>query len=236
MKLDLGCVEFCLPGDLPEKLTACKRHGLWLELANTAERDLGILNSYDVEVRTVQAYLLHQYSLIGWRRAERRAAREHVKTTIELASEVGARYALIIPGYGQKAVVKGKEKLDSTLKKLAGYASERGITILLEALSPRKTAFLPSLAAIQVFVASLNLENLAMAGDTCHAFEAGDDIKDYRRSLAELHLKDTDSKPPGKGVLDFRRILKKPWRQLCLEYNGNGRYLETSLRFLRSLG
>lgn len=235
--MELGCAEFCLPDSFEEKLEACIRHGLWLELANQGERDLSLLESYEVDVRTVQAYNLHRFSLIGKSRDERRAAMRHVKNTISLASEVGADYALIVPGYsGHRDIVDApEERFRKILEDLASYASERGITILVEALGPRRTAFLPSLTRLKTFLDSLNLDNIALAGDTCNAFEAGEDVVDFRTSIVELHLKDEDAKPPGKGRIDFRRVLTHSWNQLCIEYKGNGREFEAALRFLRSL-
>jgi sugar phosphate isomerase/epimerase len=238
MRLDLGCAEFCLPGGMEEKLRACRRHGLWMELANTGERDLSIFGSWDVEVRTVQAYLLHRYSLVGrvGGRGERKAALEHVRGTVDMAQGVDAGYVLIVPGYGHDFSEDAEKRLGIVLRGLAEYAADRGVAILVEALSPRKTSLLPSLGAVEKFLLSLGEENLLLAGDTLHAFEAGEDVLDYRESIAELHLKDSDSLPPGRGGLDFKRILGEPWRQLCLEYRGDGRELEAVLDFLASLG
>lgn len=233
--MDLGCAEFCMPGGLEEKLRACRRHGLWMELANTGERDLSVFGSWDVEVRTVQAYLLHSYSLVGRSRGERKAALEHVRGTVDMAQGAGAGYALIVPGYGHDFTEDAEKKLGIVLRGLAGYAADRGVTILVEALSPRKTSLLPSLGSVEKFLRSLGEENLLLAGDTLHAFEAGEDVLDYRESIAELHLKDSASLPPGRGGLDFKRILGKPWRQLCLEYKSDGN-LEAALDFLASLG
>ena len=236
MRLDLGCAEFCLPGGMEEKLRACRRHGLWMELANTGERDLSVFGSWDVEVRTVQAYLLHRYSLVGRGRGERRAAMEHVRATVDMAQGIGAGYALIVPGYGHDFSEDSEKRLDIALRELAEYAADRGVAILVEALSPRKTGLLPSLGAVEKFLRSMGEENLLLAGDTFHAFEAGEDVLEYRETMAELHLKDSDSLPPGRGGLDFKRILGKPWKQLCLEYRGDGRELEAALAFLASLG
>lgn len=230
--MDIGCAEFSLPGSMEEKLRTCRRHRLWIELANTGERDLGILSSWDIEVRTVQAYLLHDFSLVSRGKGERRAAEEHVKSTVDMASRVGAKYALVVPGYGRDFIERAENKLAHALRDLAEYGSNRDVTILVEALSPRKSSLMPSLAAVEKFLRSLGEENLALAGDTCHAFEAGEDLLEYRKSIVELHLKDTDGLPPGMGKLNFKKILKKPWKQVCLEYRDSGRELEAVLRFL----
>jgi sugar phosphate isomerase/epimerase len=230
----LGCAEFCIPGELEEKLRLCREHGLWLELANTGERDLSPLDTWDVEVRTVQAFLLHHSSL-GARGGESKNAEEHVRRTVDMASEVGAAYALIVPGYGYGRPEGAEERLAESMRRLAEYAQERDVAILMEALSPRKTDLLPSMAAVQGFLERLGMENLALAADTCHAHEAGEDVLDYRELIHELHLKDTSGAPPGEGELDFKRILEKPWRQLCIEYRGEGD-VERVLDFLRSLG
>jgi sugar phosphate isomerase/epimerase len=232
MKPELGCAEPCLPGNLEEKLQACVKYNLWLELVNKGRRDLSTLNSYDVEVKTVQAYLLHQYSLIGRARAERRAAKEHVKSTVEVASEVGARYVLTVPSYGYGFAEQAHERCRRAFEDLAAYAGDHGVILLVEALSPRKSSFLPSLGMVHAFIASLNVENIALAADTRHAFDAGEDILAYRDSVAELHLKDSEALPPGRGEINFKRILRHPWPQLCLEYQSEGGELEGVLDFL----
>lgn len=223
MKLNLGCAESCLPGiTLEEKLQACKKHRLWIELIHKGERDLDVLSSYDVDVKTVQAYLLHKLSIIGRERAERRAAYEHVKSTIETASNVGAEYVLTVPSYGYEFADNPREECAEAFRDIAAIAGEYGVKVLIEALSPRRTSFLPSLAEVSSFIASLDLENTALAADTCHAYDAGEDVLVLKSQVKELHLKDSRGRPPGKGALDFAPILKgHPWPQLCLEYRSD---------------
>lgn len=234
----MGCVEYCLPGStLEEKLRVCKRHKLWLELVNKEERDLGLLSSCDVKVKTVQAYLLHRYSLIGRERAERRAAWEHIRSTIEAAAEVGARYVLTVPSYGFEFTEHSYERCTGAFKNIAAFAQEYDVALLIEALSPSRTSFLPSLAEVSSFIASLNLDNIALAGDTCHALSSGEDVLAFRSQVAELHLRDSYSRPPGKGMVDFAPILRAhPWPQLCLEYKDNTEEaLKGALAFLNSI-
>ncbi|MFQ5904878.1 MAG: hypothetical protein ACE5JO_14440, partial [Candidatus Binatia bacterium] len=70
----LGCSELCLAGRLEDKLDLLEDLGLWLELANTGPRDLSALDSYDVEVKTVQAHLLHEFHWLSSERRIREAA------------------------------------------------------------------------------------------------------------------------------------------------------------------
>lgn len=223
MGLNLGCAEHCLPGAaLEEKLRACREHKLWLELVNKGERDLEILGSYDVKVKTVQAFLLHKISLVGVDRAERRAAREHVKNTIATAALVGAEHVLVVPSYGREFVKSFREEFAGALRDIASNAKENGITVLIEALSPLRTSFLPSLGEVSSFIAGMNLDNLALAADTGHAFDAREEVLAFKDRIAELHLKDTQGRAPGRGGLDFAAILKGHfWPQLCLEYRSN---------------
>lgn len=91
MRMTLGSVEFCLPGaSLKEKVVVAEKHNLWLELVNDKDKDLTILDSYDVDVKSVQAYLLHELSLLSGDYATSKAASRHVKDTIKLACKIGA--------------------------------------------------------------------------------------------------------------------------------------------------
>lgn len=228
MTLNLGCMEYCLPGvALEEKLDWCVKYRLWLELAHKGERDLDLLSSYEVEVKTVQAYLLHRFSLIGRDRAERRAAYEHVRSTIETAVEIGAEYVLTVPSYGYEFTDTPREECAGAFGDIDAFAREYGVTVLIEALSPLRTSFLPSLAEVSSFIASLDLENTALAADTCHAFDAGEDVLALKSQITELHLKDSGGRPPGEGLVNFAPILKgHRWPQVCLEYRSDNKEQE----------
>jgi sugar phosphate isomerase/epimerase len=236
----LGCVEFCVPGgSLEEKLDLLEAHNLWLEMICTGERNIELLNSFNVEVKSVQAYLLHDLSLLSKDRGIRRAAIDHVKQSIVLARKTGAKYVVSVPTYRAELISNPFKECVRTFKELLDFASDYEVNILIESLSPKRTSFLPSLQQVDRLVRAVNRENTGLLADTCHIFDSNQDVvetlSEFQERLTEIHLKDSDSKPPGKGSLDFDKILEVcRGSMLCIEYSSPAleRDFEDSLKYL----
>lgn len=236
----LGCAEFCLPGkNLEKKLEAARKHNLWVELVNDKKKDLSVLNSFNVKVKSVQAYLLHDLSLLSRNPTIQKAALKHVKDTIEIASRVGAENVATVPAYGYEHITQPYKKCVEIFRELSNYALDYNIKILIEALSKKRTSFLPSLAEVRKLVKAIDRENVCLAADTCHIYDSGENVADvlkkFRDEILELHLKDSDSLPPGRGKINFKKILKICKNSLlCLEYKSDSKKdLEDSLKHLK---
>ncbi len=239
----LGCAEFCIPGkNLEEKLEVAKKRNLWVELVNYKKRDLNVLSSFNVEIKSVQAYLLHSLSLLSKNAAIQKAALTHVKDTIKMASNVGAENVATVPTYGFEHAAQPHKKCIEIFRELSNHALACDVKLLIEALSQKRTSFLPSLAEVGKLVKNIDRENVHLMADTCHIYDSGEDaavvLGKFSSEIIELHLKDSGSKPPGKGVLDFKEILKKCKNSLhCLEYKSKNleKDLEDALKFISPL-
>jgi sugar phosphate isomerase/epimerase len=216
----LGCSEKCLKGGFEEKLEFLEERGLWLELANEGERDLSLLESYRVSVKTVQAYMLHKLHWLSPVEMDRVAAQSHVRETCRLAEELGAQNVLTVPTYGFSMVQNSRAVCIENYRKAA---KETSLNILVESLLPRRTSFLPNPFEVAALVEEIALENVRLAVDSLHIKEAGFEpasvIERLDDGIVEVHLKDDDSRPPGKGGIDFEEIIKSCSTQLlCLEF------------------
>lgn len=216
----LGCFEKCQSGGLEEKLGFLEARGLWLELANEGVRDLSILESYRVEVKTVQAYLLHKLRWLSPDKSVREAAQRHVMESIILAEELGAQNVLTVPTYG---FLKKEKQLQICIENYRKAAKDTDLNILVESLSPRRTSFLPSPFEVASLVEEIALDNVRLAVDSSHIKESGHDpvsvIEQLDKKIVEVHLKDDNSQPPGKGEIDFERMIKSCSNQLlCMEF------------------
>jgi sugar phosphate isomerase/epimerase len=238
MTITLGCSELCLSGRPEEKLELLEEIGLWLELANTGPRNLSFLDTFDVEVKTVQAYKLHELHWLSHEDRMREVAYEHVLDTIRVAEDVGAEYILTVPTYGFDLHGNSRELCIENYRKLS---KETHLGILIEALSSKQTSFMPSLSSVAELVNEIGRDNVGLAADTWHIQESGVDVVETIRSLGgeimELHLRDTDSRPPGRGSMDFRGILDACSAHLfCLEYKaGSKQDLREAGSHIRSL-
>ena len=236
--MELGFVETCLKGTLESKLEVAEREGLWLELAYRGNRDLSILDCYNVSVKTVQAHRLHTLHWLGPDLKMREAAYRHVVRAIRIAEEIGAGNILSVPTYGFKLV---KDARDSCIRNLRGLSNETSLMILVEQLSLLRTSFLPSPFEVAALVEEVSRENVKMAVDTLHlkesGFTASEVLDKLGEGIVEVHLRDDGSNPPGKGGMEFKKVLERSKdRLLCLEYNATSKKeLLNSLSFLRSL-
>ncbi len=86
------------------------------------------------------------------------------------------------------------------------------VTLLIECLSGTRTAFLPDVSGMASFIDGMRLPGVGLAVDTWHAFNTEKDLfATLQRNaprIRALHLKDTDSRLPGQGGLDFNAVLR----------------------------
>lgn len=220
----LGIVEGCVPGKtLDEKLSHLEREEMWLELPNTGPRNLDTLLDHCVVVLTVQAYRLHEYSMVDRDRGERKAALDHVKETIDLARRIGAQRVLVVPGYGFDLCPDPEGTWLTLMTEAALHAKDKGMEIMVESLGPKRTGFHPRFSDIAALVEELDQPNVGLVADTMHIYNSGEDVYEtlekYNGQIKEVQLRDTESLPPGKGDLDFERIIEiTRGIPLCLEY------------------
>ncbi len=236
MTYTFGCVEQCLSGSFEDKLDLLEEMGLWLELTNTGPRDLSLLDSYSVEVKTVQAYMLHKLHWLSPDKKMQEAAYKHILDTIKIAEDIGADHVLTVPTYGFDLADNSRQLCVQNFRNIS---KETNLVILIEALSPKQTVFLPLLTAVVELVDEINRDNVGLAADTWHIQESGLDVVEIFGDfdIIELHLRDTNSTPPGQGTIDFREIIKALSPQLqCLEFNeGTKMDLIAAYEYLKSL-
>ncbi len=228
--LQLGCVEFAIPGEaLEEKLSVLESRGMWLELANDGGREAGeisqLLKNFDVPVRSVQANLLHKLKLLSEDSAEHCAAARHVEETISMASELGAENVVTTLAYGTPTAKAPRRLALETYRKFGKLAKEHGITVSIEPLGKNRSDFLPGTSDILGLIRELGMTHVCLMADTMHIHDNGDDVyatlARHAADISELQLRDTDSKPPGRGRLDFAKVMEKAGKfhgLLCIEY------------------
>lgn len=229
--LKLGCVEFAVPGaTLRDKLGVLESSKMWLEMANDGMKKLDevldILLSFKAPIMCVQAYRLHELELLGAGKAEQKNAIAHVEETIKIASAVGAKNIVTTITYGEPAVEDPWEKSVSMFKNFGKLAEELDVTVSIEPLGRNRTTFLPSLSKAHQLAQAVDSANVRLVADTMHIHDNGENVAEvvdeYLDDIAELQLRDTGSRPPGLGTIDFAKVLKTVRRRfdglVCLEY------------------
>ena len=229
----LGCVEFSVPGKtLEDKLKVLESHEMWLELVNdglTKNRSKEIFEtipSFNVPVRSVQANLLRDLHPLGRSKKGREIAVRHIEETMKLASMLDAKNIVTVATYGEPTAEDPIEKCIDTYTDLSKLGAELGVTLSIEPLGKNRTTFLPSVEDVCDWASRVGSEYVRPMADTMHINDNGENVAKvvgkHARELTELQLRDIDSKPPGRGSIDFKSVLKaikgKFKGLICLEY------------------
>jgi sugar phosphate isomerase/epimerase len=230
--MSLGCAEFAVPGKtLKDKLRTLESRGMWLELVNDGKKQLrdvlDVKQSFETSIESVQAYMLHKLQMLSAEEKERKVALRHVEETIKLASGVGAKNVVTTIAYGEPIIENPREKCVELFRHFGKLGEEFDVMVSIEPLSKNRTAFLPGVSDVYKLVQGVDSGNVRLMADTMHIHDNGDDVgevvKKYFTELMELQLRDTGSKPPGLGTIDFAPVLKivrgKFKGLTCLEYN-----------------
>lgn len=229
--MDLGCAEFAAPGDtLEDKLRTLESHGMWLELANDGKKQtediLKVQPNFNVPIKSVQAYLQHEMNMLSADAGEREAAIHHVEETIELASAVGAQNVVVVITYGEPGVNNSRKRCIELLRRFGELGGELDITVSIEPLGRLRTTFLPGAFEVLQLIQEVESERVRLMIDTMHVHSNGQNpakvIEELAPEISEIQLRDTDSKPPGQGSINFGPVLKVVREKfrglLCLEY------------------
>ncbi|MGQ9788347.1 MAG: sugar phosphate isomerase/epimerase family protein [Candidatus Hadarchaeaceae archaeon] len=229
--MSLGCVEFAVPGrTIEEKLEVLEDRGMWLELVNDGDRSLesikAAISGFNVPIRSVQANKLHSLRLLGGDRGERRAAKRHVEETMSWAVALGAENVVTTLAFGDPATNEPYLVALETFRSFGLQAEEVGIILSIEPLGRKRTSFLPGVPEVHSFLSELGLEHVRLMMDTMHVYDNGDDVSaliaKYIDEASEIQLRDTGSRPPGLGAIDFSALVEVIAEKfnglLCLEY------------------
>lgn len=109
---------------------------------------------------------------------------------IKRMSYIGAKYLVLHPGAYTKFTKEiAYETLEKALKKI--LEKTKDVVIALETMSGKGTEIGTRIDELVAFVKKLNSDRIAICLDTCHAWDAGYDIKDFDKFM--VHLEKTEA-------------------------------------------
>ena len=246
-RVGLGCTEFAVPGDtLEDKLRVLESHEMWLELVNDGidekrlKKILETLSNFNTSIESVQSYLQHDLRMLSAKDRDRKAAVRHMEETIKIASAVGAQNVVAVVTYGKPTIKNPREKCIKIFRHFGKLGAEFNVVISIEPLGRNRTTFLSSISEVYDLVQDVGSDQVRLMADTMHIHANEEDvaetIRKYAAEIMELQLRDTDSRPPGQGSIDFGPVLKvvrEKFRGLtCLEYQPG---LDSQADFARAL-
>jgi len=204
-KSALAYVEHALPGDARQRLELAQRLGLALEVADRPETELEGIASSGLAVATIQAWRMHEVHPLRPDSRARVEALDVVEHAMDVATRLGAKRVLTVCGFGQEPVDAPFERSLEFFLALAPRARERGLSILIEPLSPLRAAHMTSLDDQLRLMAALAGEGcFATAFDTGHLVDGGHDpatvLTAWPHPIAELQLRAAASEAPSEAT------------------------------------
>jgi len=178
---------------------------------------------------------------------------EHLRKLVDLCADLGPRGVMVFGSPKQRSSTGGLAPAEATrlliegFECLAPHASERGVTILLEALPPSDTDVVTSLDEAARIVREIGSKSLRTMFDCHNAVMEREPhavlVDRHFDLIRHVHVNELDGRHPGTGRYDYRSVLEVLSRRgypgwLSLEVfdftAGADRIAVDSLRFLES--
>jgi len=151
-------------------------------------------------------------------RAQRRWSWDYVRGLVDLSADLGPASVMVFGSPQQRSSIGGLGPREATrlfaegLAGVAGHAAERGVTILVEALSPDQTDVVTTLEEAVAIVREINSPGVKTLFD-CHNAVAEKDphavlVDRYFDLIRHVHVNEMDGKHPGRGDYDFLPVME----------------------------
>jgi sugar phosphate isomerase/epimerase len=149
-------------------------------------------------------------------RKDNRRAIEHLRSVIDLATDLGAP-TIIVGGGSCRSIRNSQKQLEiekamvDAFSTAGDYALGKHVVLAMEALNRYETNYINTLKEASDFAARVGLPSIRIMGDTFHMNieeqSIEDAIRTHARELAHLHLADSNRLAPGQGHVDFAPVV-----------------------------
>jgi sugar phosphate isomerase/epimerase len=143
---------------------------------------------------------------------------QHIRHLIDLAADLGDRPVMVFGSPKQRSATGGATPQEATQRYTEGLASvakqalERGVTILIEALSPDQTDVVTSLAEAVAIAERIGSPAIRTMFDTHNAIAETEPhpvlVDRYFDWIRHVHVNENDGRHPGTGNYDFGSIFE----------------------------
>lgn len=141
----------------------------------------------------------------------------HIATLIDLCGDLGGG-KMIFGSPAQRKSTGGATKEEATaryvdgLRQAAAHAASRGVTLLMEPLSPNDTDVLNTLEEASRYVAEIGSPAVQTMYDSHNAVMEAEPhealVERYFDIIKHVHVNEMDGKHPGTGNWDFKPVLR----------------------------
>lgn len=165
--------------------------------------------SYDCELLPASGWNIA--SPLGW---VRKRTVDYIKSSILKASELGAKFVVVVAGrslYGVKKQDSWSWAIEG-FRECAQFAENNGICLILEHLTLLEGNVVVTLDDLLLMIEEVNSKNFAALLDTGHVNVNGESFTDYvfqlKDKLKHIHIDDNNGRsddhlPPGLGTINF---------------------------------
>jgi D-psicose/D-tagatose/L-ribulose 3-epimerase len=141
----------------------------------------------------------------------------HIATLIDLCGDLGGG-KMIFGSPAQRKTTGGATKEEATaryvdgLRQAGAHAASRGVTLLMEPLSPNDTDVLNTLEEASRYVAEIGSPAVQTMYDSHNAVLEAEPhevlVERYFDIIKHVHVNELDGKHPGTGDWDFKPVLR----------------------------
>jgi sugar phosphate isomerase/epimerase len=151
-------------------------------------------------------------------RALREKSWEYLRRLADLCADLGPAGVMVFGSPKQRSATGGlspaeaSQHLAEGLSRLGAHALERGVTVLLESLSPGQTDVVTSLDEAAALVRQVGSPAVRTMFD-CHNAVAEREphaalLERHFELIRHVHLNEMDGRRPGTGAYDFKPLLE----------------------------
>jgi sugar phosphate isomerase/epimerase len=143
-------------------------------------------------------------------------ARTQFYRTIDFAASIGAPLLTIGGFRGRFSSVgrEGRQQFIEIIREAADYSVPKGVQLVLEPINRYQSDGITSTAGGLAFLEEVNHPGLGLLIDTCHmTMEESSWTEPFRLAMEagrlwHIHLAENNRLTPGRGLIDFKEILK----------------------------
>ncbi|MCD6442758.1 MAG: sugar phosphate isomerase/epimerase [Thermotogae bacterium] len=203
-----------------EKLHALGFDGVEIAIRDPSKVNVGEIRSIIekrnmdlVAIGTGQIYLQEGLNFLTEDEDLRIRTIERLKKHVDLAENFGAYVIIGLVRGHRKGIPKDRalELLLDGIGKLADYAREKKVKIVVEAINRYEVDTLNTLEETLKFLELLKRDNVGILADTFHMNieepVMEESLKKVGKKLFHVHIADSNRWAPGRGHIDFRSII-----------------------------
>jgi len=199
------------------------------DLGYKAGETLQILEDHDIAVGGICGMFSADNDLASNRAVQRQAAVDYIRRELDFASEVGAKYLLVVPGaVGRPKAYDSSEfeRSVETLQLVAQDFVDHGVKAAIEPIRAAEVSFIHTIAEAKEYIKAVNHPGIGHINADVYHMQAGEShigeaLVDAGDMLVNLHLADSNRCALGEGSLDVDAIIMALY---VIGFNESGRY------------